>query len=153
MLQVIEQSRWRLNELGVTYNRADPMGQYAEYLVCSSLGGEILRNNSAGHDLFVEGKGKVEVKCRLIKEEGYIPKTTIDAAHVSEENFDYLVYVALNPDFSVSFAFGMSLGAFKKYAKKQDFSNGKSSYKIYGDRETINREDVDDLTYILKENE
>ena len=151
LLQTFEAVKDRLEDLGISSNQTDPVGQYAEYLVKELYDAEKTTNGTAGCDLVTKDGVRIEVKGRVARSEGYIPKTYINNSNVSEANFDYLVYVVFNKKYEIEMALGMTIDVFKDNAEFVDHNNSAPKWKFLASPELKKNKDIEDLTPRLSE--
>lgn len=153
LLQTFEAIKIRLKDLNISSNSTDPVGQYAEYLVSKLYDAEKTKNGTAGCDLITHDNCKVEVKGRVSRKEGYIPKTYINDTNVTGEHFDYLVYVVFTTDYDIERAYGMTINTFKKVSEYVKHNNSAPKWKFKASLDLLEHEDIDNLTKYLAEHQ
>lgn len=151
LLQVYEAVKNRLYELEISTNHTDPVGQYAEYLVSKLYDAKKTTNATAGCDLISHDNKRIEVKGRVSRKDGYVPKTTFRESNVIDETFDYLVYVVFDPDYNVKMAFGMTIDTFKSLAEVVYYKNSTPKRILKASAKILENDEVDDLTSLLSE--
>lgn len=85
----------------------DLVGDYGELLSHKALGGERMNAVNRGFDIMHQGHGRIEVKTRKweLKKDGSIHKEERAVGFSGKEDqFDKLVHVILDVDFSVRYA-------------------------------------------------
>ena len=78
-----------------------PTGGYAEYLVALALEGTRAPNAAKGWDVATKRYGRVQVKSRVVSGHGRAER---QLSHIRNFEFDYLVIVFFNPDYTVNHA-------------------------------------------------
>jgi hypothetical protein len=151
LLQTFEAIKIRLEHLGVSSNQTDPVGQYAEYLVSKLYSANKTTNGTAGCDLLTPEGFKVEVKGRVSRKEGYIPKTDIKDSNVSGGHFDYLVYIVFDADYNIERAYGMTVNTFKDVSDYVEHNNSAPKWIFKAKPELLSHQDIDDLTNTIAE--
>ena len=94
----------KLNDFGICRTEGEPLGDYAEWLVASRLDLEFANNTvQSGYDLIDPTSGKTyQVKARrAFKDHSY----KISISKYDKYEFDYLIILIFNEDFSVMAAY------------------------------------------------
>ncbi len=150
LLQVFETIKQHMITLKVATNQTDPVGQYAEYLVLKLYpNSQKTSDGTPGCDVVTFENKKIEVKGRVARTKGYIPKTYISDSNVSDESFDYLIYIVFDGNYDIKYAYGMSVDTFKEKAKLVNHNNSRPKWRFSAKYEYLNCKKVDNLTNCL----
>ncbi len=112
-----------LKERNVVRTFNNPVADYAEWLVSSKLKLNLETNSKAGYDAKDSTGTRFQVKCRRLsisnssRQLGVIRK-------LGEKEFDYLIGVIFNRDFSVKEAYQIPHKVIEKYAKYSNHQHG-----------------------------
>ncbi len=99
-----------------------PAGDYAEYLVALTLGGELAPNSVKSWDLRAPKGTRVQVKCRVVGESPKIGERQLSPFRSFD--FDYLVIVLFAPDYSVRRAVQIPVDTVKALSRHRSHVNG-----------------------------
>ncbi|MBP8227923.1 MAG: hypothetical protein KAX67_07765 [Pararheinheimera sp.] len=150
LLLAYEAIKQRLQHLGYSSSHTDPVGQYAEHLVAKLYSAQRTRNGTAGCDLISHDNLRIEVKCRVARRDGYVPKTYIMDSNVQSQ-FDYLVYIVFDKNYEVLRAVGMTVDVFKQVANYVKHANSAGKWVYKASEKNMQQPGVDDLTQDLRE--
>lgn len=99
-----------------------PAGDYAEYLVALTLGGQLAPNSVKSWDLKTSDGTRVQIKCRVVGEPPKIGERQLSPFRSFE--FDDLVIVLFAPDYSVKRAVRMPVDTVKALSRRRSHVNG-----------------------------
>ncbi|MCE8025713.1 DUF6998 domain-containing protein [Billgrantia aerodenitrificans] len=150
LLQVAEAAKQRMADLGFSSGATDLVGQYAELLVQTHFGARRSANCTAGCDLVTNNGLKIEVKGRVARRDGYVPRTDIRSTTVDGHQFDYLVYVVFRRDYRIERAYGIPIHVFKKVASLVQHNNSLPKWRFRATVDLLAAPGVDDLTEDLQ---
>lgn len=100
---------------GIVTNRNKPIGDYTEWLVCKRMCLDKAKNNQSGFDATDKDGYRYQIKGRR-QERGVVqfsPVRDID----EKQDFDFVIAVAFNGDYSIRFAVKIPYQAVRKFAK------------------------------------
>ncbi len=108
-----------------TFN--NPVADYAEWLVARTLKLELETNSKAGYDGVNLDGIRYQIKCRRLQDEKASRQLGV-IRKLEEEEFDFLVGLLFNRDFSVKEAYLIPHEVIEKYAKYRKHQNGHIIY-------------------------
>ena len=102
-----------------------PLGDYTEWLVAHHLNLDLETNSTAGFDATTKGevKSRIQIKGRGLTEQNQSRQLSVIRKY-EEKDFDELVAVIFNEDFTVKEAYRMPHEVIGKYAKYRPHPNG-----------------------------
>jgi len=134
-----------LKERKVVRTRNNPVADYAEWLVTQRLGLSLERNSKRGHDATDQSGKRYQVKSRrLDKTNGSKQLSVIRNLDASE--FDYLVGVLFNRDFTVKEAHKIPHGIIREHARFSEHQNG---HILLLQGEVLTARGVENITEVL----
>ncbi len=126
-----------------TYN--NPIGDYAEWLVAERLGLQLNVSSASGCDAVGPNGARFQIKAR------WLPSTTSSRQlstirGLADQQFDFLIAVLLNKDFSIVAAYRIAHNVIADFAHFVPHVNG---HNLYLQGALLNAEGVDDITHLL----
>ena len=138
-----------LKQRGVVRTRNNPVADYSEWLVAQSLGLSLERNSRAGYDAMNAKKERFQIKSRRLDPSNKSRQLGVIRNFKANE-FDFLVGILFEKDFTVKEAYKIPHDLIEKYARFSEHQNGhllNLKGKILKDPE------VEDITQILSKNQ
>ncbi|MCL6406240.1 hypothetical protein EXT70_11230 [Dickeya dadantii] len=112
----------QLRSRGVIRTKNNPVGDYAEWLVSTALGMNLLNNSSPGIDAVDSDGKKVQIKARRVTSDN--PSRQLSALRNYEAgHFDYLVAVIFDEDYKVLDAYKIPHEVIRDYARYREHVN------------------------------
>jgi|SRR5690554_158357 len=139
----------RLENLGISKSKGNPVGEYAEYLASKAFDGKRMSNAKEGHDLTLADGSRVEVKGRVF-EGSRVPMTYIKDSTIQQKTFDYLIYIVLSERMSVKYAMKISHTNFQGIAKYAEPENAPPKWVFVAKPELLRDPRVEDITDIIQ---
>lgn len=124
VLKLLQTSEAIIDELrsrGVVANRNKPIGDYTEWLVCKRMGLVQAPNNQSGFDATDQEERRYQIKGRR-QERGTVQFSPI--RNLEKQEFDFVIAVAFNGDYSIRFAVLIPHQAVPQFAKHRNHING-----------------------------
>ena len=111
-----------LNHRGVLRTRNNPVGDYAEWLVSTSLGLTLANNSAAGFDATDPDGVKYQIKGRRVTPDS--PSRQLSAIrNLGAANFDHIIGVLFDAEFTVTGAYKVPHSVVREYAKYRKHTN------------------------------
>ena len=135
-----------LRTQGVVRSRNNPTGDYAEWLVAQKLGLKLERNSSKGYDATDKRGRRYQIKGRRAAA-GHNAPLLGTIRNYEAGDFDYLIAVVFEPDWSVRCAAKVAHADLRDFLKFREHVNGHNmrlAPSILSDRR------VKDLTSALR---
>ena len=123
----------------VVRTRNKPLGDYTEWLVCKQLELQIQQNSKAGYDATATDGTKYQIKGRQ-SDEKKIQFSVIRNLDLQE--FDFVIAIAFNPDFSIRFAAEIPHNLIAELATFREHVNG---YVLTLGDDCLERDGVEDI--------
>lgn len=123
LLQLWAKVMHELRERDVIRSANNPLGDYCEVLVAAHFEVEPIRGSNAGYDLITADGIRVQVKGRRITR-GRRPGQFSVIRNLDARDFDVVIALVLNEDFTVSEAWSLSWAAVKRHARYSAHVNG-----------------------------
>lgn len=121
-----------------TYN--NPVADYAEWLSAKKLGLTLETNSRAGFDGKNKKGTKYQIKCRRLTARNVSTQLGV-IRKLSAKEFDYLIGILFNSDFTVQAAYLIPHKVIKKYAEYSEHQHGHILYlrsELLKDKEVKN---------------
>ena len=123
-----------------TYN--SPVGDYAEWLVSTTLNLRLEQNSQKGYDAYDPSTNtRYQIKSRWERGSATTQSRELGVIRNYDDNqFDYLIIVIFNEHFSVKEAYLLPHAIIKKYAKHNKHQNGYilvANGEVLKDRSTV----------------
>lgn len=135
-----------LKHRGVIRTENAPVGDYAEYLVATALGGELAPNSEKSWDVLGEGGEKLQVKARVVSDPA--KPGQLQLSPFRSFGFDSAVIVLLSAtDYAVSRASKVPRCVVESSAIYRQHVNGKI---LFARPEIMGHPDATDLTATLR---
>lgn len=135
-----------LKQRKIIRTKNNPVGDYAEWLVSTMMGYELQTNSNSGFDAKGPDGIRYQIKARYITPNNPSKQLGV-IRNLSDENFDQLVAVLFDKDYSVSYAAMIPHGIIKEYASYQERVNG---HMLHLRGKLLEDEKVIDITDRLK---
>ena len=111
-----------LRRRGVLRTKSNPVGDYAEWLVSNSLGLTLEGNSAAGYDA-TDAKGvRYQIKARRVTPDNKSRQLSA-IRNLESADFDVLIGVLFDADFSVTGAYQVPHAVIGEYAKYRSHTN------------------------------
>ena len=135
-----------LKSRGVIRTENAPVGDYAEYLVATALGGQLVPNSEKSSDVLGNDGEKLQVKARVVSEPAEPGQLQLSPFH--SFGFDSAVIVLLSAtDYAVSRASKVPRDVVESSAIYRRLVNGKV---LFARPEIMGHSDATDLTATLR---
>ena len=121
----------------------NPIGDYTEWLVCNRLWLEIQGNSQAGFDAVDPQAVKYQIKGRRASGNS-VQFSAI--RNLENHEFDFVVAVVFDEDYSIRFAFKIAYTAVKQLARYQEHTN---SHLLILTERAVELDGVEDITQLL----
>lgn len=121
LLQTTEAIIEELRRRGVVANRNKPIGDYTEWLVCGCMGLDKAQNNQSGFDATDMEDRRYQIKGRR-QARGTVQFSPI--RNLENQDFDFVIAVAFNCDYSIRFAVLIPHQVVPRFAKYSRHLNG-----------------------------
>ena len=129
--------------------RNNPVADYAEWLVVQSLTLSLEPNNRAGYDAINEREERFQIKSRRLDLSNKSRQLSV-IRNLEAKEFDYLVGILFEKDFTVKEAYIIAHELIKKYAR---FSKHLNGYLLNLHGKVLEDPDVEDITQLLNKNQ
>jgi hypothetical protein len=139
----------RLEEVGVSKSKVNPVGEYAEYLVALALDGKRMPNAKEGHDITLKDGSRIEVKGRIF-EGKRVPLSDVRHSIIENETFDYLVYVVFSEDMTIKYGLKIPFVQFLHLANFSEPRNGAPKWRFHASPKLLSDPRVTDITDALR---
>lgn len=101
----------------------NPVGDYAELLVAQKLGFSLERNSKSGYDATDPTNKRIQIKSRRLSSASGNRRLSV-IRNLDSKEFDYLVGVLFNRDFTVKEAYKIPHDTISDYARFSEHQNG-----------------------------
>jgi hypothetical protein len=135
-----------LKQRNVVRTRNNPVADYAEWLVSKKLALRLEPNSKFGYDAISDANERFQIKSRRLDPSNKSRQLSV-IRNLESKEFDYLIVVLFNKDFTVKEAYKIPhhlIGKFSRFSKHQ---NG-HILNLRGD--ILKRTDVEDITHFLQ---
>ncbi|MBA7613577.1 hypothetical protein ES703_20828 [subsurface metagenome] len=134
-----------LKERKVVRTRNNPVADYAEWLVAQQLGLSLERNSKRGYDAIDQSGTCYQIKSRRLDPTNKSKQLSV-IRRLDAGEFDYLVAVLFNRDFTVKEAYKVPHGVIKEHARFSELQNG-HILQLQG--EVLTAPGVENITEVL----
>lgn len=149
--ELLDLHSWILGELQdrkVIRSKNNPTGGYAEYLVSQTLGLVLVEKSAKGFDARHEpSQSTYQIKGRRATKGNGSTQLGI-IRNLEDENFDFLVPVIFDENWTVSYAAKIPHRLVTSFAKKRDHVNG---HVMRFNRSDSTKSGVEDITDLLQD--
>lgn len=126
VIQLLQQQALIIDELirrDVVRTRNNPVADYGEYIVAKSLGLTLENNSHAGFDATDTQGARFQIKARRITLERKSAQLGV-IRNLDKKDFDYLIAVIFNHDFSVNSCYKIPREVIAEYSRYSKHQNG-----------------------------
>lgn len=134
-----------LKQRGVVRTRNNPVADYAEWLVAQRLDLSLERNSRSGYDATSTMNERFQIKSRRLDPSNKSRQLSV-IRNLDAGEFDYLIGVLFDRDFTVKEAYKIPHGVIAKYAR---FSKHQNGHILYLRGDVLRDPSVEDITHIL----
>jgi hypothetical protein len=134
-----------LKQRDVVRTRNNPVADYAEWLVAQRLGLSLERNSRSGYDATSAMKERFQIKSRRLDSSNKSRQLSV-IRNLDAGEFDYLIGVLFDRNFTVKEAYKIPHGVIAKYAR---FSKHQNGHILYLRGDILRDPSVEDITHIL----
>ena len=138
-----------LKQRKVIRTRNNPVADYAEWLVVQSLTLSLEANNRAGYDAINEKEERFQIKSRRLDPSNMSRQLGV-IRNLEVKEFDYLVGILFEKDFTVKEAYIIAHEIIKKYAR---FSKHLNGYLLNLKGKILEDPKVENVTQLLSKNQ
>ena len=135
-----------LRERKVVRTRNNPVADYAEWLVAQKLGLMLERNSKRGYDAIDQNGKRYQIKSRRLDPTNESTQLSV-IRNLEAGDFDYLVGVLFNRDFTVKEAYRIPHSVIKQHSRFSELQNG---YILLLEGEVLTALGVENITEILR---
>ncbi|MBI4286518.1 MAG: hypothetical protein HY670_11580 [Chloroflexi bacterium] len=136
-----------LKQRGIVRSRNNPVADYGEWLVESHLGFSLERKSKRGFDASDPKSGKrYQIKSRRLDPTNQSTQLSVIRSLAANE-FDYLIGILFDRDFSVREAYKIPHGVIQKYAR---FSSHQNGYILHLQGALLRELQVENITDALR---
>jgi len=101
----------------------NPVGDYAEWLVASTLGLKLAKNSAAGHDAESESGKRIQIKARRVHPANKSRQLGV-IRNLDKGDFDELIAVIFNESYEVIEAVSIPHSVISEYCRHRSHVNG-----------------------------
>ncbi len=134
-----------LKERKVVRTRNNPVGDYAEWLLTQRLGLLLERNSKRGYDATDTSGKRYQIKSRRLDQTNESKQLSV-IRNLDTNEFDYLVGVLFNRDFTVREAYKIPHSVIREHAHFSEHQNG---YILHLQGEVLAAPGVENITKVL----
>jgi hypothetical protein len=134
-----------LKERKVVRTRNNPVGDYAEWLLTQRLGLLLERNSKRGYDATGQDSKRYQIKSRRLDQTNDSTQLSV-IRNLDANEFDYLVGVLFNRDFTVKEAYKIPHSVIREHASFSEHQNG---YILHLQGEVLTAPGVENITKVL----
>ncbi len=134
-----------LKERKVVRTRNNPVGDYAEWLLTQRLGLLLERNSKRGYDATDPSGKRYQIKSRRLDQTNESKQLSV-IRNLDANEFDYLVGVLFNRDFTVKEAYKIPHSVIREHASFSEHQNG---YILHLRGEVLTAPGVENITEVL----
>jgi len=138
-----------LKQREVIRTRNNPVADYAEWLVTQSLGLSLAANSRAGYDAINAREERFQIKSRRFDPSNKSRQLSV-IRNLEAKEFDYLIGILFEKDFTVKEAYIIAHELIKKYAR---FSKHLNRYLLNLRGKVLEDPEVEDITQLLNKNQ
>ena len=129
----------------VVRTRNNPVGDYAEWLLTQRLGLLLERNSKRGYDATGRDGKRYQIKSRRLDQTNDSTQLSV-VRNLDAAEFDYLIGILFNRDFTVREAYKIPHGVIKGHANFSELQNG---YILHLQGEVLAARGVENITGVL----
>lgn len=133
-----------LRRRGVVKTENNPIGDYTEWLVCNRLELQVQGNSQAAFDA-VDPQDDTRYQIKGRRASGNSVQFSA-IRNLENHEFDFVVAVVFNEDYSIRFAFRIAYAAVKQLARYQEHTN---SHLLILTERAVELDGVEDITQLL----
>ena len=134
-----------LKERKVVRTRNNPVADYAEWLVTQQLGLSLERSSKRGYDAIDQNGKRYQIKSRRLDPTNESKLLSV-IRNLDTNEFDYLVGVLFNRDFTVKEAYKIPHGVIREHARFSEHVNG---HLLHLQGEVLTARGVENITEVL----
>lgn len=134
-----------LKEREVVRTRNNPVADYAEWLVTQQFGLSLERNSKQGYDATDQSGKRYQIKSRRLDQTNKSKQMSV-IRNLDASEFDYLVGVLFNRDFTVKGAYKIPHSVIREHASFSEHQNG---YILHLRGEVLTASGVENITEVL----
>ncbi len=134
-----------LKERRVIRTRNNPVADFAEWLVAQRLGLLLERNSKRGYDATDQSGKRYQIKSRRLDQTNKSKQMSV-IRNLDASEFDYLVGVLFNRDFTVKEAYKIPCDVIREHARFSEHQNG---YILLLQGEVLTARGAEDITGVL----
>jgi hypothetical protein len=134
-----------LKQRGVVRTRNNPVGDYAEWLVAQRLGLSLEHNSKFGYDATNTSGERFQIKSRRLDPSNKSRQLSV-IRNLDTGEFDYLIGILFDRDFTVKEAYKIPHGVIAKYAS---FSKHQNGHILHLRGDILRAPSVEDITHNL----
>ncbi len=134
-----------LKKRKIVRTRNNPVADYAEWLVTQQLGLSLERSSKRGYDATDHSGKRYQIKSRRLDQTNKSRRLSV-TRNLDAAEFDYLIGILFNRDFTVMEAYKIPYGAIKKHARFNKHQNG---HILYLQGEVLTAPEVKNITKVL----
>ena len=134
-----------LKERKVVRTRNNPVADYAEWLVTQQLGLSLERSSKRGYDAIDQNGKRYQIKSRRLDPTNESKLLSV-IRNLDTNEFDYLVGVLFNRDFTVKEAYKISHSVIREHARFSEHVNG---HLLHLQGEVLTVREVENITEVL----
>ncbi len=134
-----------LKERKVVRTRNNPVADYAEWLVTQQLGLSLERSSKRGYDAIDQNGKRYQIKSRRLDPTNESKLLSV-IRNLDTNEFDYLVGVLFNRDFTVKEAYKIPHSVIREHARFSEHVNG---HLLHLQGEVLTAPGVENITEVL----
>jgi hypothetical protein len=134
-----------LKQRGVVRTRNNPVGDYAEWLVAQRLDLSLERNSKSGYDATNTSGERFQIKSRRLDPSNNSRQLSV-IRNLDAGEFDYLIGILFDRDFTVNKAYKVPHGIIAKYAR---FSKHQNGHILHLRGDILRDPCVEDITHVF----
>ncbi len=136
-----------LKTRGVVRTLNNPVSDYAEWLVAKKMDLKLVSNSNSGYDAKDVYGNRFQIKSRRLSPKKNSRQLSV-IRKLNSNEFDYLIGVVFNKDFTVEEAYKIPRSVIGKFAPFNEHQNGHILH-LRGD--VLKAQDVENITNIIKD--
>ena len=134
-----------LKKRKIVRTRNNPVADYAEWLVTQQLGLSLERSSKRGYDATDQSGKRYQVKSRRLDQTNKSKQLSV-IRNLDAGEFDYLIGILFNRDFTVNEGYKIPHGVIREHARFSEHQNG---YILHLQGEVLTAPRVENITAIL----
>jgi len=135
-----------LKERRIVRSRNNPVADYAEWLVAQQLGLLLERKSKRGYDATDQNGKRYQIKSRRLDQTNESRQLSV-IRNLEAADFDYLIGILFNRDFTVREAYKIPHGVIKEHSRFSKLQNG---YILLLQGEVLIAPGVENITEIFR---